>query len=72
MEPTIWDLVQQISELRATLSGLATDVAWLTWAFRWLIGLTASTGIASVGAVYFSYRNHKSNNRKEKYVEDDA
>ena len=65
MQPTIWDLAQKISELEAVLSGLTSDVAWLTWAIRWLIGLQASTGIAAVGAVYFSWKNHKNSNKKE-------
>jgi len=65
MQPTIWDLAQEIAKLYATMSGLTADVAWLTWAIRWLIGLQASTGIAAAGAVYFSWKNHKDNNKKE-------
>lgn len=65
MEPTIWELVQKISKLEACLSGLTSDVVWLTWAIRWLIGLQATTGIFSMGAVYFSWKNHKNNNHKK-------
>lgn len=65
MQPTIWELMQTLMRLESEIAALRAEVGWLTWAFRWLIGLQASTAGAAVGVAFFSWR---SNNKRGKDV----
>ena len=62
MQPDVWEFMRAVVQLESQVAALRADVEWLTWAFRWLIGLQASTAGAAVGVVIFSWRN---NNRKK-------
>jgi len=68
MQPDIWEFMQAVLRLESEIAALRADVEWLTWAFRWLIGLQASMAGASVGVVFFSWRN----NNKIKKVNSNA
>ena len=64
MQPEIWDLVQIIASLEAEVAALRVEVVWLTWAFRWLVGLQVSTFSAAFGAAWFSWRNNRIKTQK--------
>ena len=62
MQPELWEFMQAVLRLESKVAALHADVEWLTWAFRWLIGLQASTAGAAVGVAIFSWRG---NNKKK-------